>query len=718
MSMCVFENEICAAFFYLLLGESMMSSSKSFIKNLSAKQLASIFVLGAVTPAAVAAEGSTQMAALDDVYISGSKIPKKAVELTHSVTVINEQEIESQAFTDVTEILRKEVGLEFKQAGGPGQYNYLKLRGLSAKNVLMVIDGVKINKPSSGDIGHLLGQLDPKTIESVEILRGPQATLYGANNSAGVIVITTKSGRSASARVGIELGSMDWQKVHGSLRDANTVGAGELVYSLNASDTESDNVHEHEYLEDTTYQSKISYELEGLVVGLNALKIDNEFGYAELDENSARLDSKSEHWAYQTPDPEQYSETSEAVYSFFIEHRLTNKLSHKFQASRAKNTYSLVDPDNGILGTQIATVDGINGANKGDVLYISDLRWPGISTAPQDYPVNDITARYSDSTEQYNYDLLVNADAFDLIAGIESLKQIAKQRGTYGVANNDDSQISYYLNGDIKFVGGALVLATGIRHDDYDSWGEQTTGNVGVSWQISGQTAAYANVGTSFTPATMTQLYNPIYGDDTITPEEGITHELGLRQSAFSDALKLELTYWRTEIDDVVFYDSDVKNERTFSGFGQYNNGLEARSSGVELQASYQVTDTVSVDGNYTYTDSHTKAYLTDPDTQEKYLKWQRTVQVARNKANLGLNYDSGDYNVGLNAYYSGPRLRWKGDIEMKEYVRFDLSGRYRFNNGIEVSARIENLFDESIEEGLGYEEPGFYAVAGLDYNF
>ncbi len=172
-----------------------MSSSKPFKSYQSFTHLAAAIALASVAPASFAYQSQPKLAALDEVVVTGSKIPKKAVELTHSVSVINELEIDNQGFTDVTEILRKQVGVEFKQAGGPGQFNYLKLRGLATKNTLVVLDGVKINKPSRGDTGNLLSQLDPKTIESVEILRGPQATLYGANNSAGVIVITTKKGK-------------------------------------------------------------------------------------------------------------------------------------------------------------------------------------------------------------------------------------------------------------------------------------------------------------------------------------------------------------------------------------------------------------------------------------------------------------------------------------------------------------------------------------------
>ena len=617
---------------------------------------------------------------LHTLTISGSKIPKKAVELTHSVTVVNESQIKEEAYTDVTEILRKQAGIEFKQSGGPGQFNYMKLRGLASKNILVVLDGVKINKPSRGDTGNLLSQLDPDSIERIEILRGPQATLYGANNSAGVIVITTKSGTVSEAKIGVEAGSLGWRKGTLSARDVIATNAGRVNYSFNASDTDSDNTHEHEFFEDTTLQAKLSVDTDRISVGISGLDIDNTFGYAELDETYAELESRNEHWAFQTPDPEQFSETTQQVISLFVDHQITPAWSHKLQASRSKNTYTINDPYNGFLGVQIANVDGIvEGVSAGDPIYVYDRLYPGLEAAPLDgsETATDIEANYEDRVDQYNYDLLYQADAGNVLVGIEHLQQQAEQSGSYGESDNDDEQLSYYANGDIKLLDNTLTLALGVRYDDYESWGEQTTGNIGVSWQFTPVATLYSNVGTSFTPATLSQLYNPTYGVETLGPEDGMTYELGIRVGPETDAWHLEATYWNTQIDDAIFYDYTAENPRSSSGFGQYNNGAEARSNGIELQGDYAITPTLTLYGNYTYTDS---------DYRPVGDVWKRTVQIARNKGNIGLAYRQDALTLGLNAYYAGPRLRWKGDVEMKEYVRIDFSSRYSLTDALAVS--------------------------------
>ncbi len=649
---------------------------------------------------------------MGEVWVVGGKIPKSVNEFSHMVTVVDELDISREAYSDVTEVLRKQAGIEFKQAGGVGQYNYLKVRGLDADNVLVVLDGVKINTASGGNTRNLFSQIDPQLIESLEIIRGPQATLYGANATAGVIVITTKSGKQASAALDIERGSLDWEKHSVSVRNTVNAAGGNVNLSLNTSKTDSENIHKYEFFKDKSLQLKSSYERDAITVGASLLSLDNSFGAAELDETYSALDSRAMHWAFQTPDPNNHSETREKVYSLWFDHSLSAELSQHLKLSRAENRYQINDRDDGFLGTQIATVDGIvAGSQKGDLLYIYD-RSRGISVTPLtiDPAENrDLLANYRDVSRQLDYRLHYNVGTVSLLGGFEYQKQQSGQSGTYGTADNNDAQRSLYANTEIKLLDESLSLGVGLRFDDYDSWGEEVTGNLGVVWDLSSVTSGYANLGTSFKPATMSQLFNPGYGDSSLQPETGRSFELGIRHHAFADRLETELAYWNTRIEDVIFFDYSIANPRRSSGFGQYNNGQEARSSGVELRASYQLSEQWRLDGNYTYTDSHHRAVGDD---------WARTVQIARNKANLGLQFQGTALNLGINAYYSGPRLRWKGDVEMKEYLRFDASAHWQFREGLVVNARLENLLDEDIEEGLGYAAPGRYAVVGLEYRF
>ena len=217
----------------------------------------------ALLPAAQAAD-----TLLPEMTIEASRLDKASSTLTQSASVVEAEDIARGGYTDVTEILRSLAGIEFKQVGGPGQYNYLKMRGFGAGHVLVVVDGVTLNQAGSGDVGNLLSQLDPASISRIEVLRGPQAVLYGANATAGVISITTKRGGAPRLSVGAEAGSLGWQKLKASWQHAVELGPGQLRTSVHASRVDSDGVHKYEGFKDETFQFAADYSTEQIDAGM------------------------------------------------------------------------------------------------------------------------------------------------------------------------------------------------------------------------------------------------------------------------------------------------------------------------------------------------------------------------------------------------------------------------------------------------------------------
>ncbi len=638
---------------------------------------------------------------LEEVVVTAGKIEKPVREMTHSVTVVGEEQIEAQSFTDVTEILRQQSGIEFKQVGGPGQFNYLKLRGLGSENVLIILDGVKINGASNGNTRNLLSQLSPDTIESIEIVRGPQASLYGANATAGVIVIKTKSGAKRDVNFGVEGGSLNWAKYIGSWRDSSQLGDGKLLYSANLSRTESDNIHKYEYFDDQSGQVKLAYEAARWQVGASWWKVDNDFGYAELDEASAT--TAANYWSFQTPDPDQHSETGQDTGTAYFDFHYTDRLKQSVRVGTTRTFYSIHDRADGLLGYQQALVN-IPANSTGNSTAV-----PAGGVVPIYDTTTTTAAFYKDERDLAEYNLVYSGQIFSLLGGLDYEEQSAEQWGSYGTVNTEDSQWSMFVNGDLKLLEEKLILSVGVRQDDYESWGTHSTGNVGFAWQLSSAFNLYANYGTSFKPATMSQLFNPQYGVPTISPETGETAEIGLRSNWLQGDLTVEAAYWDTQLDDVIYFNGTAPNPRRPSGFGQYDNGAEGKTSGVEFKTAYQLTSALGLYGNYTYTDAQNRA-VNGP--------WLRTVQIADNKANVGANYRFDRITLGANIYYSGPRLRWAGDLETAGYTRVDVSGRYQLTKGFTLFGRIENLLDRDYLDELGYAETGMYSIFGAEYKF
>ncbi|QTA86885.1 TonB dependent receptor domain-containing protein [Desulfonema magnum] len=110
----------------------------------------------------------------------------------------------------------------------------------------------------------------------------------------------------------------------------------------------------------------------------------------------------------------------------------------------------------------------------------------------------------------------------------------------------------------------------------------------------------------------------------------------------------------------MIVYDWEYPRQPGVEGTGAYTNRDEAETEGAEFAFGWHITDTLILSGTYTYCESRSK----------KNSEQFRTPQIARNKANLDISYTHDRFSFNIHPYYSGPGLRWKGDIEMEEYIR------------------------------------------------
>jgi outer membrane cobalamin receptor len=638
---------------------------------------------------------------LDEVVVTATKIERPARFITDSVTIVDEEEIERQGFTDTTEILRQTAGIQFTQAGGPGQFNYPKLRGFSSGHFLVVIDGVKVNESLNPGVGHLLGQIDPSLIERIEVLRGPQADLYGSDSTAGVIAITTKAPLpGTNFQMLGEVGSLDWKKAYGSARGTwNDFG-----YSLNTVFVDSEGVHEHEAYRNTSPQLKLTYSPgDWLSLVGSFLYTDAKFNYAELLESYEQDSPETPWWAFQLPDPDQFNKSERYLASFKVAHELTENLRQRLLFGWARQTNANRDDDDGLLGYIPAPRDPFS---------LDFFTFYSLGQAVPVYDTGDGRPyHYRDENLQLDYNLVLDTPLSGglntALIGYEWFSQEGRSWGRLGELEGKVDNHAFYLNDVLVLLEGDLVLNGGLRYQDHETFGHKTTGKIGAAYRFPSATTLFANYGTSFRAPSFIQLFDAQYGNPGLGPENGWTFEAGLRQSALDDRLEAELIYWRTRLDDVIAFIGSVDPE-TFQFTGTFENRDRGETEGVELIVDWWVTEGWRLSANYTYTDSWTE------QGGERF----RAVQVARNTGNLGVAYVRDRWSAGANLYYTGPRLRWNGDIEMDAYTRVDLFGRYALSEGVSVFGRIENLFDESIEEGKGFEQPGFYLTAGIDYRF
>jgi len=156
----------------------------------SACLLGSAVLLAA--PSAPANAQDSEAIAADEIVVSASRAGQSINQLGDAISIISAEDIELQQLQTLDDALERAPGVTITRSGGVGQNTQVRMRGFTSKHVLVLIDGVKLNNPSEADnqfgIDHLL--LD--NIDRIEVLRGPQSGIYGADAVAGVINIVTK----------------------------------------------------------------------------------------------------------------------------------------------------------------------------------------------------------------------------------------------------------------------------------------------------------------------------------------------------------------------------------------------------------------------------------------------------------------------------------------------------------------------------------------------
>ena len=145
----------------------------------------------------------------EGIVVSATRIETPINEIGSSVTVITDKEIERDQKRTLPDVLRTVPGLNIVQTGGPGGKTSVFMRGSNSNHTKVLIDGIDANDPSQDGVFDF-GQVLASDIAQVEVLRGPQSSLYGSDAIGGVVNIVTKTGEGPAQFTGrLEGGSFE-----------------------------------------------------------------------------------------------------------------------------------------------------------------------------------------------------------------------------------------------------------------------------------------------------------------------------------------------------------------------------------------------------------------------------------------------------------------------------------------------------------------------------
>ena len=214
--------------------------------------------------------------ALAPVVVTANRTPTPASEVTSSVTVIDAAQIATSGATSLGGVLRDVAGLRVTSEGPEGALATVSLRGSESDQVLVLLDGMRLNSPQNGvfDLSSLPVPLSD--IERIEIVRGPTSTLYGSSAVGGVIQVFTKqAAASPSSRLDFRTGSDDARSAGFSFSQRK----GPLGFALAAARDHSLGYRTNSGLDGTRLDGSFSLALPAdFTVKFNAFQLQQEIG--------------------------------------------------------------------------------------------------------------------------------------------------------------------------------------------------------------------------------------------------------------------------------------------------------------------------------------------------------------------------------------------------------------------------------------------------------
>lgn len=615
---------------------------------------AAIAVAGVATGQEVVPEGEER---LELVTVTGLR-PVPVEDVTTSVTVLSTEALEVRDAPFLADQLRTVPGAAVSRNGSAGGLTQLRLRGGEANHTLVLINGVEVSDPVTGetDFG-LLSGLRPS---SVEVLRGEQSGLYGSDAIGGVVNIVTGGSDGLSAL--LEGGSFDTLRSEAAFGAGFARGGFDVAFSGFSADGvdtsglkgEEDGTETLSALFTGDYELGVGFVITGL---------------ARFAQGEAQIDSDTDFDGLLN-DIDRLGEYQQVTLGASLQGE-TAGIDHLFRVS-----LNTVERENFTAGvftnrsegerTKVSYSPAIEIEQAGGVFTLSGL---------VDWEQEDYTAR---------------DDEFG------------------GFTNQDQSFETLGIGGEVRADVGALDVSASLRFDDNDGrFDDAMTGRIGAAYTTDQAGRFRASVGTGVKNPTFTELFGffpgSFVGNPDLVPEESTSWEIGWDKS-FGD-LDFSATYFEAELEDEIF----TSFNPDFTSTARNRDGTSERS-GFEFGLTWDATNALNINAQATLIDSSAE------DGSDEIRVPRETASLAFDYrpdtwkgGRFGLAFDY----VGSQDDFDFGRFPARR-VELDPYLLASATAEIPLRDRLSLTLRGENLFDQNVVDVFGYESTGLGVFVGL----
>ena len=464
---------------------------------------------------------------LNPVIVTASRTREPLEAAIASVTVISRADIDRMQPHSVDELLAGLAGISFSNNGDLGKTTSIFVRGTNPDHVLVLIDGIKIGSATTGMAAW--EQLPVEQIDRIEIVRGPNSSLYGSEAIGGVVQIFTRHGEPGGSDVPSFMASGG---SHGTYQ-------GELGYSGSAADG--------------------WYNLSASGLYTNGIPICA--ANAPTTADCYTTTPQQGYWSGSADLSGGYRwEDATATFNVLRVDGDTKYDGNIFSGDEARVVQQVLGA--GINATPLPHLNLTLTA--GQSLDRSQLYFAGT-------PISFFNTR-RDAFSWLNELSLTSAQK--LLLGADFEDDTIASGTAYATQSRDDTGVF----GLYQWLGTHQEVQLSGRYDHNQQFGDHFTGSAQWAYRWSDGLRITASYGTAFKAPTFNDLYFPFYGDPTLRPETSRSTEVGL--SGRTGVLAWAVNAYQTEINDLIEY-----NPATFGA----DNIDRARIRGFEVQLAAQL---------------------------------------------------------------------------------------------------------------------------------
>lgn len=654
-------------------------------------------MLSASTPLASTVDITLRVNAVTEtLVISAAQIDQPLSRTADSVTIITGDDLDARQVTSLGVALSTVPGFTVARSGGPGTLTSIFPRGGDSDFTLVLVDGIRANAFGGGID---LSQVSVADIDRIEIVRGPQSALYGADAIGGVVQVITRQGGRPTASALLETGSRDTRRMQ-----ASTTGSFGRFRWQGGGD----------YFEDAGFTG---------VAPANGERVSN-------DDARARQGWVGAGWG-------------------------------GVSGTDVQSTFRYVDTERGAPGAYgsdpAGQFFGVDRVARG----VTERRGGGIRIVhPWTGPASRVRQRLDVDFARYDLSFLsafglsesdtrrmharVQTDAalgegVGVSGGVEWLAESARNSfiqaagsivpverrviGTFGeVRWNTLERVGVQAGLRAEHITRDAFVVNGFSDHAVLS----VNPKLAVSWLVSRSlpaagarawTRVRAAAGTGIRPPDVFEI--AFTDNPELKPERSRSFEIGLTQTVASGAVQFEAATFVNEYDDLIV---SVGSLRDVSRY-RTDNVSNALSRGLELSAAWQGPHGLNARAAYTLLDTEIRAIDHTAQAPSPYKVGEALLRRPRHSGSLAVRWSAGRTSLFTNVDARGatldaePAFGPSGGLFINPgRTVIDAGGAVRAMRGVEVYARVMNVLNRDFEEVLGFPSPGRTAFVGVRF--